>query len=646
MKKLFFLFLILGAGFSARAATLTPASPSYADVSAAVAVAVWGDAIAIPEGSATWPQKIVLETELEVYGVSTNLTSISNSQSAAQGLESPLFDVKPPAGARIKIHDLTLIDSGTPDNCDGIHIGGAVGGEFEFYNLRMQNFSYAIKHYHGRGVVHTSQFFQNDIIARITGYNSLSAFSGFEDGNPPWGWDSLNRIVFEDCQAFYNAWNLGQTYLMDTEFPASYTVRHFDVYNTNSIFGQTIDGFDMHGEAQTGVIPLGIVIHNVRWYRHGADTSQIKFTDVRGGRDSLVYSNEFNVDAYLTWRDDPTSGVLTGNNYAWNNQDAGGSGGTALGSSTANGVTLGTHFFHSQPADFVQLGYPHPFRSAADPSAGTLSFSSSTYSVQEDGGTRTITVTRTGGTSGAVSVSYGTSNGTATSGSDYTAVSSTLSFADGEGGSKTFDVTILDNGTAEADETFTVVLSSPTGGAALGTSSATVTILNDDEPDAPLMPGLTWNAEDMLLTAPMTDGGTYISQASQTTDPASAGKAVCRFTAPVAGNYTVTLLVNAPAGNADSLFCSIDELPLSPTSIFDCPLTSGFESKTLTWRGAGVGDPEFSPKTFNLSAGEHTFYLYGREAGMQVQSITLVPPTPRAASKAGRFIQRGRAIGQ
>src|SRR5262249_8182684 len=52
------------------------------------------------------------------------------------------------------------------------------------------------------------------------------------------------------------------------------------------------------------------------------------------------------------------------------------------------------------------------------PQPGALQFSSATYAVNENGGAATVTVTRTGGSSGAVSVSYATSNGTATAGSD------------------------------------------------------------------------------------------------------------------------------------------------------------------------------------------------------------------------------------
>ena len=74
--------------------------------------------------------------------------------------------------------------------------------------------------------------------------------------------------------------------------------------------------------------------------------------------------------------------------------------------------------------------------------AGTLQFSSATYSVNENGGSVTITVTRTGGSNGAVGVSYATSNGTAAAGSDYTSTSGTLSWANGDTSNKTFSVPI------------------------------------------------------------------------------------------------------------------------------------------------------------------------------------------------------------
>ena len=107
---------------------------------------------------------------------------------------------------------------------------------------------------------------------------------------------------------------------------------------------------------------------------------------------------------------------------------------------------------------------------APAPQPGTLQLSSSSYSVNENQGTATITVNRTGGSDGAVAVNYATSNGTATAGSDYTATSGTLTFAAGET-SKTFTVPITDDTLVEGNETVNLTLSSPTGGATLGSPS-------------------------------------------------------------------------------------------------------------------------------------------------------------------------------
>lgn len=118
---------------------------------------------------------------------------------------------------------------------------------------------------------------------------------------------------------------------------------------------------------------------------------------------------------------------------------------------------------------------------------GTVQFSAPTYSVSEAGGAVVLSVTRTGGSAGAISVNFATSNGTATGGASCTAgidfinINGTLNWADGDSATKTFNVTICSEATFEPDETFIATLSGATGGATIGTPNpATVTIVNDD----------------------------------------------------------------------------------------------------------------------------------------------------------------------
>lgn len=119
---------------------------------------------------------------------------------------------------------------------------------------------------------------------------------------------------------------------------------------------------------------------------------------------------------------------------------------------------------------------------------GSLQFSNATYSGGEAGSPFTVTVTRTGGSDGTVTVDYATSNGTATGGMsctagiDYVTTSGTLTFLNGDT-SKTFDVTICNDTTDEPDETINYTLTNATGGATIGMpSSAVQTIVDDDVP--------------------------------------------------------------------------------------------------------------------------------------------------------------------
>ena len=90
-----------------------------------------------------------------------------------------------------------------------------------------------------------------------------------------------------------------------------------------------------------------------------------------------------------------------------------------------------------------------------------------------------FTVSLAPASSDQVTVAYATSGGTATSGTDFTAASGTLTFAANET-SKTVSVATTDDATDEANETFTLTLSSPTN-ATLGTATATGTINDDDD---------------------------------------------------------------------------------------------------------------------------------------------------------------------
>jgi hypothetical protein len=117
-------------------------------------------------------------------------------------------------------------------------------------------------------------------------------------------------------------------------------------------------------------------------------------------------------------------------------------------------------------------GLPKPALSVADASQAEGNGPSSL----------TFTVALAKATPLKVTVAYATADGSATAGADYTATTGQLVFAPGET-SKTISVPILGDTTVEADETFTLSLSSPVN-SALGRATATGTLTNDDVPKA------------------------------------------------------------------------------------------------------------------------------------------------------------------
>ena len=115
---------------------------------------------------------------------------------------------------------------------------------------------------------------------------------------------------------------------------------------------------------------------------------------------------------------------------------------------------------------------------------GRIGFSATNYTCQEGDGYAYITVVRTNGTAGIVSVRYSTADGTATAGLDYVPTNNILSFAEGET-IKTIAIPIIDDAIRETDETLLLTLSDPTGGVGLGPITNAVLTIYDNEPALP-----------------------------------------------------------------------------------------------------------------------------------------------------------------
>src|SRR5262245_27415852 len=107
----------------------------------------------------------------------------------------------------------------------------------------------------------------------------------------------------------------------------------------------------------------------------------------------------------------------------------------------------------------------------------SVSIMSTTQSVHEYDGTVTISVNGVGDGHSTFSVNYSTTDGTAVAGTDYSAVSGTLTFVAVTSTIQTFTVPIIDEGDgSDAQEQFTVTLSSPSN-CTISNGSDTIKIL-------------------------------------------------------------------------------------------------------------------------------------------------------------------------
>ena len=111
-----------------------------------------------------------------------------------------------------------------------------------------------------------------------------------------------------------------------------------------------------------------------------------------------------------------------------------------------------------------------------------LSYFSISDLTLNEGDSGNITISRTGGSNQVQNLTITSSDGTATAGSDYTAVSETITFSSGET-SKTISISASSDTSNESDETFNLTLSASESDdvpAQITDSTASITIQNID----------------------------------------------------------------------------------------------------------------------------------------------------------------------
>ena len=230
-----------------------------------------------------------------------------------------------------------------------------------------------------------------------------------------------------------------------------------------------------------------------------------------------------------------------------------------------------------------------------------VQFSSTSYSVNENVGSAIITVTRTGPGAAAASVNYATSNGTATAGQDYTAVSGTLTWAAGDLTAKTFTIPINDDLVIEAGETVNLTLSGPVGVALGPPSSAVLTILDNDS-----IPQVSVNdvaqAEGNDLN-PMVFTVTLSNASGQ---PVTVNYATANGTATGGADYVSVsggVLTFNPGETSKQVTISIlGDFTVEPNEDFLLNLTGASNATITDSQGVGTLNNDDSPGTVQFTA--------------------------------------------
>lgn len=257
-------------------------------------------------------------------------------------------------------------------------------------------------------------------------------------------------------------------------------------------------------------------------------------------------------------------------------------------------------------------------------------------SVQEgDSGSTPVTFTiyRNGNTNGSSTVSYRTSGGTATAGTDYTAVPLTsVTFEPGEW-SRTVDVDVAGDLTAENNETVKLVLSAPVG-ATIADAAGSATIIDDEGPVAPgpaTFVSITGGFEQ-----PESSGGTnfFILRSGDTSGTTTATYNVVNGTATAGTDFTANEFGQYPALSGTLTFgpgesavfldvAIIDDNLLEPNETFDLVLsaptggviTVGTSSRTILNDDGStflsVDDPYFTEGNSGTTAATFTITRSG-----------------------------------
>lgn len=317
----------------------------------------------------------------------------------------------------------------------------------------------------------------------------------------------------------------------------------------------------------------------------------------------------------------------------------------ADGVTTANAViTLNTI---ASGTITLQLGNPTNFsRLGAQTSAtvnvagipGTLAFAAASQAFPESAGTVNIPITRTQGLQGTVTVQVSATPGSA-SASDFSLTPSpfTASLAEGQSSVNVPVAIIADALNSETNESFTLTLSNPGGGASLGARTSTTIRINEYDTQIPTVALTAPLGAARLTTSPVAVTGTFSDDkgidrvlvrlnggpalaASLTGSGSLLSGGFTRSITPVAGPNTVTVQAVDGTGNVSTI------LSRSFTLVVTSPLVVTRSGEGTLTPLLGVNLPGTVPaveigKVYSITARAATGKLFAGWSGAGV-SVT------------------------
>ncbi|RKZ38671.1 MAG: hypothetical protein DRQ49_13650 [Gammaproteobacteria bacterium] len=242
----------------------------------------------------------------------------------------------------------------------------------------------------------------------------------------------------------------------------------------------------------------------------------------------------------------------------------------------------------------------------------SVQFARPNYSANETDDKVTLLVTRAGSSQWPLMVNYSSADGSAVANSDYSPVSDTLTWADGDRAPQFIEVPILSDNLVENDETFTVTLSNITDDAQLGAKNqATVTIVDTTDNQTPPPSEVNIPASEEGNTPPPEEGNTPPPEEGNTPPPEEDKTTLSHGTLQlVANSYhaneddgSIIMTVNRTRGSdgAVSLTYSIEE----DTALVNQDYTA-VHSEELHWEDGETETKSFSVNLINDNSVEKT----------------------------------------